>query len=74
MDAKVAIIKYCMENNVKIIVSSGAGMKADPTRIQIRDISESTNCELARALRMRLKALKIKTGFKIVFSQELAER
>ncbi|KAM3135639.1 hypothetical protein pb186bvf_012310 [Paramecium bursaria] len=74
MDAKVAIIKYCLQNNIKIIVSSGAGMKADPTRIQIRDISESQNCELARALRMRLKAFKIKKGFKIVFSQELAER
>jgi tRNA A37 threonylcarbamoyladenosine dehydratase len=45
-------------------------MKADPTRIQIRDISESTYDSLARALRQNLKKYKIKGGFKVVYSNE----
>lgn len=40
LDAKVKLIEICKEKNIKFIVSGGAGMKADPTKIQIRDISE----------------------------------
>ena len=43
--AKVALLAYCVRNKLKVISSCGAGMKADPTRIQIRDISES-KCSL----------------------------
>lgn len=41
IDAKIALITHCVKNQIKIIVCCGAGMKCDPTRIQIRDISES---------------------------------
>ena len=41
---KVDLISYCYQNKLPIIVSGGAGMKADPTKIQLRDISE-TNCK-----------------------------
>ena len=30
----------CIENNIRLIVSGGAGMKNDPTKLQIRDISD----------------------------------
>jgi tRNA A37 threonylcarbamoyladenosine dehydratase len=43
-----------VKNKIKVISSCGAGMKSDPTRIQIRDISESSYDDLARALRRRL--------------------
>lgn len=39
MDAKVELVRLCKERNIKLIVSGGAGMKCDPTRLQIRDIS-----------------------------------
>jgi tRNA A37 threonylcarbamoyladenosine dehydratase len=48
----------------------GAGGKFDPTRICIADISETTNCSLARILRKRLHKLGIREGFTAVYSSE----
>lgn len=42
IDAKVDLIAHCHEKKLKFIVACGAGMKSDPTRIQIRDLSETT--------------------------------
>eukprot|EP01017_Pseudomicrothorax_dubius_P042786 TRINITY_DN7030_c0_g1_i1.p1 TRINITY_DN7030_c0_g1~~TRINITY_DN7030_c0_g1_i1.p1 ORF type:complete len:175 (+),score=45.97 TRINITY_DN7030_c0_g1_i1:248-772(+) len=41
IDAKVALLAYCYKNNIKVVSSCGAGMKADPTWLQIRDISDT---------------------------------
>jgi tRNA A37 threonylcarbamoyladenosine dehydratase len=41
IEAKVDLVAHCVKNKIKIIAACGAGMKADPTQIQIRDISES---------------------------------
>lgn len=43
LDAKTALIATCVKRKVKLIVSGGAGMKNDTTRLQIRDISECKN-------------------------------
>ena len=43
IETKVELIRYCVEKGIEIISSGGAGMRADPTRIQMRDIAE-TNC------------------------------
>ena len=48
----------------------GAGGKFDPTRISISDISETTDCPLARILRKRLHRLGIREGFTAVYSPE----
>ncbi len=67
---KIALIKYCIENNVKIISSMGAGGRLDPSKIQYADISKTTNCALARTVRERLKKQGIITGLPTVFSTE----
>ena len=67
---KIALIKYCIENNVKIISSMGAGGRLDPSKIQYADISKTTNCALARTVRERLKKQGITTGLPTVFSTE----
>lgn len=67
---KIALIKYCIESNVKIISSMGAGGRMDPTKIQYADISKTTNCALARTVRERLKKLGITKGLPTVFSTE----
>ncbi len=41
---KCDLLAYCYFNKIRVISSGGAGMKADPTKIQLRDISE-TNCK-----------------------------
>ena len=40
LDAKVELISVCVEKKIKFITSGGAGMKNDPTKLQIRDISD----------------------------------
>lgn len=67
---KIALLKYCIENNVKIISSMGAGGRLDPTKIQYADISKTTNCALARTVRERLKKQGITIGLPTVFSTE----
>jgi len=51
LDAKVELITACLERKLKLIVSGGAGMKSDPTKIQIRDVSD---CKYDKLI-MRLK-------------------
>jgi tRNA A37 threonylcarbamoyladenosine dehydratase len=67
---KVFLIYHAMQLGLKLVSSMGAGGKTDPTQIQITDISKSYNCKLARMLRKRLSKLKIKKGFRVVFSPE----
>lgn len=42
IDSKTDLVEYCVKNYIKIIAACGAGMKADPTRLQIKDIADST--------------------------------
>ncbi|KAL4485467.1 hypothetical protein ABPG72_008335 [Tetrahymena utriculariae] len=74
IDAKVSLLAYCKLNGIKVISSMGAGMKADPTRIQIRDISETNYDDLSRAVRTKLKKYKVNDGIKVVLSVERSER
>jgi tRNA A37 threonylcarbamoyladenosine dehydratase len=52
----------------------GAGGKFDPTQICISDISETTNCPLARILRKRLHRFGIREGFTAVYSPESVDK
>lgn len=67
---KVNLIKLCMQKNIPLVSSMGAGAKFDPTKVEIRDISKSHHCPLAHMLRKRLHRLGIRKGFKVVFSSE----
>lgn len=70
IDSKVALLQYCYENRIKVISSMGAGCKSDPTRIQVGDISASTEDPLSRATRRKLRAAGISEGIPVVFSTE----
>lgn len=41
IDTKLDLIKYCYDRNITLLSSMGAGAKADPSRIQIADISQT---------------------------------
>lgn len=41
IDTKIELIKYCCDNGLRVVSSMGAGAKADPSRIQIADISDT---------------------------------
>ncbi|KAF2270217.1 hypothetical protein CC78DRAFT_550493 [Lojkania enalia] len=70
IDSKVALLKYCHDNNLRVISSMGAGCKSDPTRIFIGDISASTDDPLSKSTRRRLRAMGVKDGIPVVFSTE----
>ncbi|MCA0428523.1 MAG: tRNA threonylcarbamoyladenosine dehydratase [Bacteroidetes bacterium] len=70
LSPKVFFIKACIERNIPIVSSMGAGSKVDPTRIRVADISETYNCKLARYTRKYLHRLGVYKGVKAVFSDE----
>ena len=60
--------------NCHVVSSMGAGGKFDPTMIWISDISETTDCPLARIFRKRLHRLGIRDGFTAVYSPEPVDK
>lgn len=74
LSPKVTLIKYCLQNNIPLVSSMGAGAKYDATKIRLSDIKASFNCPLAHSLRKRLHKEGIYSGFQVVFSEELPVR
>ncbi|CAI5471508.1 unnamed protein product [Closterium sp. Yama58-4] len=69
IDTKVALLSACVRRGLPVISAMGAGARADPTRIRIADISESSIDPLSRAVRQRLrKALGAAAAVEAVFS------
>lgn len=71
---KIALIQFCVNNQLPLVSSMGAGAKRDATQIRLADLSKSKNCPLAYMLRKRLRKVGISKGFKVVYSEELPER
>ncbi|KAF9291957.1 hypothetical protein BGZ68_001043 [Mortierella alpina] len=68
--SKLDLLKYCYDQKIPVISAMGAGAKADPSRVQISDISDTFEDPLSRALRRRMKKLGVDTGIDVVFSTE----
>jgi tRNA A37 threonylcarbamoyladenosine dehydratase len=68
---KLNLIIACKRKKVKIISSMGAGGKMEASKVQVSDISKTVNCFLAKAIKKRLKEVKIDKGIKVVFSSEI---
>ena len=71
---KVFLILHCLNRNLKIVSSMGAGGKTDPSKIAIADISKTYNCKLAKSIRKRLHRKGIDRGVPVVFSTELTDK
>ena len=67
---KLFLIYHSLDNNYKVVSSMGAGGKMDPSQIQVKDISKSYNCRLARMLRKKLHQIGVYKGVQVVFSPE----
>ena len=66
---KVSLAVRAREAGTPIISAMGAGNKLDPTRFQVADISKTSVCPLARAMRHELKKHGIQ-HLKVVYSTE----
>lgn len=72
--AKVAVIKYCYNQQRSIVSSMGTGNKMGTMPFKISDISKTKVCPLARAVRLRLRKEGIYSGVPVLYSEELPYR
>lgn len=70
---KLNLIIAAKRKRVKIISSMGAGGKSIAAKIKVADISNTENCFLAKAIKKRLKEVKIDKGVKVVYSSEIQD-
>ncbi|KAI4975834.1 hypothetical protein ZWY2020_049441 [Hordeum vulgare] len=71
IDTKVSLLAACVRRGLRVLSAMGAGARADPTRIRVADLRESSNDPLSRAVRHRLKKDHgIEGGIPVVFSME----
>ena len=73
ISAKIAVVKYCDEKNIKIISCMGTGNKLDPTKFIVEDIYNTKNCPLCKVMRYELRKIGVKS-LKVVFSNELPKK
>lgn len=69
VSGKIAIVEQAKRANVPVIAAMGAGNKLDPTKFEVADISKTSVCPLARAMRRELKKRGIE-HLKVVYSKE----
>lgn len=70
LSPKANLIVGSLERGYKLVSSMGAGVKTDPTKIEVKDIGKSHHCPLAHMLRKRLHKQGVRSGFWAVFSPE----
>lgn len=55
---KVSLILNCLNHDVKIVSSMGAGGRIDPSRVQLASLQNTHNCPFAQQIRKALKKNK----------------
>ncbi|MDS1030211.1 tRNA threonylcarbamoyladenosine dehydratase [Bacillota bacterium LX-D] len=70
--SKVSLAKECHLRQIPLISCMGAGNRLDALSFKVADISQTSGCPLAKAVRKLLKKEGITRGFKVVFSPEPA--
>lgn len=69
ISAKITLIRYAEENNIKIISCMGTGNKLDNKAFKVADIYDTKVCPLCKVMRKELKMRGIK-NLKVVYSEE----
>ncbi|WP_068595309.1 ThiF family adenylyltransferase [Vaginella massiliensis] len=70
---KLNLIRAAKNKKLRVISNMGAGGKMLASKIQVRDISKTDVCPLAKNIRKRLKTMGISKGVKAVFSTEVPD-
>lgn len=73
LSPKVYLLYHAFQKHIPVVSSMGAGAKTDPAQVRLADISKTTDCALAKAVRKRLRGLGIQKGIPVVFSTEPAD-
>ena len=72
VDTKIELIKYSINNDIKLISSMGTAKKLDPTKLSITTLDKTEYDPLARRLRKIAKEEKINGKIYVVSSNEKA--
>ncbi|MFI3299991.1 MAG: ThiF family adenylyltransferase [Candidatus Gastranaerophilales bacterium] len=74
MRSKISLLQNCVEKNIPVISSMGAGNRIDPTKLYVCDISEmeNRNAPFVSNVIFQLKKLGIQEGVTVVASREKA--
>lgn len=72
VQAKVALALWHLEHNKRIVSSMGTGNKLGTHPFKIADISTTSVCPLARAVRLRLRKAGVSKGLPVLYSEEPA--
>lgn len=71
VQSKIALYKWCANNNIPFVSSMGAARKTDSTKIKIANISKTSVCPLASKIRGQIRGLDL-PDFPTVYSTESA--
>lgn len=69
---KIELIKYAINNQIKIITCLGTGRKLNPTKLEITTLDKTYNDPLAKKLRYELRKENIDLKIPVIFSKEEA--
>lgn len=72
VQAKVALALCHLEHGKRIVSSMGTGNKLGTHPFKIADISKTSVCPLARAVRLRLRKAGVSKGLPVLYSEEPA--
>lgn len=73
VSSKVNLAKECLQRNIPLISSMGAGNRLTAEGYRVADISKTSGDPLAKAMRKLLRKEGISSGIKVVFSPELPQ-
>ncbi|KAJ7561562.1 hypothetical protein O6H91_03G033300 [Diphasiastrum complanatum] len=73
IDTKVFLLASCVRRGLKVISATGAGARADPTRIRVADLRESSNDPLSRSVvpGFRVRIIPVLWNHSAIFGQSL---
>lgn len=71
VQSKIALYKWCANNNIPFVSSMGAARKKDSTKIKVANISKTSVCPLASKIRNQIRGLNL-PDFPAVYSTESA--
>ena len=67
---KVAIWKYCLGNNIKIISCLGMARRLDPQKVFITKLNKTENDSMARVLRSMARKNNVSLDIPVILSKE----
>ena len=71
ISTKIELIRYAINNNIKIVSCMGVGKRLDATKLCISKLDKTVNDPLAKIIRNKLKKENITLKIPVVFSSEL---